>query len=260
MFTDVVKRAAAESGGTLCVGLDPHLDLLPKGAGRAAQRSEQFLAGVIDRTVEHTCVYKPNSAFFEALGAEGWRALERTIERIHRLGRPVILDAKRGDITSTARAYAKAAFDMLGADAITLVPYMGEDAVVPFLDAGGFGFLLALPSNASAQTIVNHGVPPVFEQVIGMATDLDLRYPGRVGLVVAATRIDAARRADEISGSIPWLVPGIGAQGGDIRNFLSCVRRDRLCLISASRSIVFADDPGAAAAALKRDIEEAGHA
>jgi orotidine 5'-phosphate decarboxylase subfamily 2 len=257
MFIDAVRETMGDTGSTVCVGLDPHLSLLPPGVARTAEGIGDFLDRIVAETAEHACVYKPNSAFYEALGPDGAGLLQRTIARIHREGRPAILDAKRGDISSTAAAYARAAFDVLEADAITVVPYMGEDAVVPFLDAGGFTFLLALPSNPSARAIVDHGEPPIFERIAEMAVQLNATYPGQVGVVVGATQGDAVRRMDEVSGLLPWLVPGIGAQGGDAKVFFSNARRERIQLVNASRSIVFADDPGQAAEKLNAQIREA---
>jgi len=259
MFIDDVRRAMAETGSSVCVGLDPHLDLLPSEMARTADAVGNFLDRVIGETAEHACAYKPNSAFYEALGEAGWGLLQRTIARVHREGRPVILDAKRGDIASTAAAYAAAAFDVLGADAITVVPYMGEDAVRPFLQAGGFVFVLALPSNPSARPITDHGQPPLFARIAEMAVQLDESHPGCVGLVVGATRPEEVRRMDEVSVALPWLVPGIGAQGGDAAAFFASARQERIRLINASRSILFADDARAAARQLKTDIKEAGH-
>jgi len=257
MFIDAVRGAIAETGSTVCVGLDPHLDQLPHGIPQTADGVGGFLERIIAETAEHACVYKPNSAFYEVLGAEGWTLLRRTVARVHREGRPVILDAKRGDISSTAAAYANAALRGLEADAITLVPYMGEDAVVPFLEASGFAFLLALPSNPSARAIVDSGEPPLYERIGELAVQLNETYSGQVGLVVGATRSDVVRRMDEASAALPWLVPGIGAQGGDAAAFFANTRRDRICLVNASRSILFSANPRDAAARLRREIEEA---
>ncbi|MFC2079049.1 orotidine-5'-phosphate decarboxylase [Candidatus Bipolaricaulota bacterium] len=257
MFIEKLRGAMTESGSNLCVGLDPHLDLIPKRFGATSSGIRMFLDWVIDETVGHACAYKPNSAFYEALGAEGWRLLEHVIERVHRTGRPVILDAKRGDIASTAAAYATAAFDVLKADAITLVPYMGEDAILPFLSKGGFAFLLALPSNPSAQRITDHGEPPLSECVAALALEMNSRFPDQLGLVIGATRPDCVKALDAIAGELPWLVPGLGAQGGQADAFFTQVTQDRLMVVNASRSILFAPDPGQAAARMKQEIREA---
>ncbi len=257
MFTDSLKKAMAASGGSLCVGLDPHLSQLPDRFERSPQGVAAFLDWIVDETSEHACAFKPNSAFYEALGSKGWDVLAHVIDRIHRAGRPVILDAKRGDIASTAAAYAHAAFVELKADAITLVPYMGEDALVPFLDLGGFAFVLTSPSNPSSRRIVEHGTPPLEARVASMVMELEKAYPKQTGLVVGATHPASVKTLDEISNGLPWLVPGLGAQGGQASEFFSTVRAQHLMVVNASRSILFAPRPNQAAGALKQHIQEA---
>jgi orotidine 5'-phosphate decarboxylase subfamily 2 len=208
---------------------------------------------VIEQTAPHACVYKPNSAFFEALGPAGAEVLARTIEWIHVAERPVLLDAKRGDIASTAEAYARAAFDVLGADAITVVPYMGADAVRPFLERGGTAFVVALPSNPSAAQVVAHGSPPLFLRVAHLAAEWSREHPGRVGLVVGATRPDLAREIHDVAPELPWLVPGLGAQGGDIEAFERAARHD-VVLYNVSRGVFADPSPGEAARRWKEAI------
>ena len=256
MFIDRYETARRDTGGSLCVGLDPHRDRIPAEYGWSADGVRHFLDSVIERTVDHASAYKPNIAFFEALGSAGVDVLARTIKRIQRAGRPVILDAKRGDIASTAAAYADAAFEVLGADAITVVPYMGSDAVVPFLERGGFVFLLALPSNPSAASIVDHGDPPLYQRIGELALELDQTYPGQLGLVVGATRPQEAGILHRLAPRLPWLVPGIGAQGGSAEAFFAEVGGHETVVVNASRAVLFAPDPGEAAAELKGTIEE----
>jgi len=257
MFIEKLRRSIDETQGSLCVGLDPHLEQIPERFERTAAGIQSFLDWVIDETVQHACAYKPNSAFYEALGTPGWDLLSHVIERVHRVGRPVILDAKRGDIASTAVAYASAAFEVLKADAITLVPYMGEDAIVPFLERGGFAFVVASPSNASSRRIVEHGEPSLAECVAKLAVELEDKFPGQLGLVVGATHPGAVTLLDTVSDRLPWLVPGLGAQGGQAKTFFSATHHERIMVVNASRSILFAPDPGQAAEAMKREIEEA---
>ncbi len=257
MFIEKLRKAITESNGSLCVGLDPHLDLIPSRFGRTITGIQAFLEWIIDETVDHACAYKPNSAFYETLGAPGWQLLEHIIDRAHQAGRPVILDAKRGDIASTAAAYATAAFDVLAADAITLVPYMGEDAIVPFLEQGGFAFLVALPSNPSSRRIVDHGEPALSECVAALASELNARFPDQLGLVVGATRTDSVKTFDTVASDLPWLVPGLGAQGGQAATFFAGVQQDRLMVVNVSRSILFAPEPRQEAESMKREIQEA---
>ena len=254
MFLEKVRASCREAGGSLCVGLDPHPDRMPARFGPTNDGLRAFLAEVVDRTAPHAGLYKPNAAFFEERGPEGISILEEIITRVHAAGRPVILDAKRGDIASTARAYARAAFDRLDADAITVVPYMGEDAVVPFLDHGRFAILLTLPSNPSAAAIVEEGVPPLYERVCRMALDLGRRYPGQIGLVVGATRPAAARALHDLAPDLPWLVPGVGAQGGNLADLSTALGGGHEAWVNVSRGVLFDPDPAAAAERGKREI------
>jgi orotidine 5'-phosphate decarboxylase subfamily 2 len=247
MFVDELKRTQRETGGRLCVGLDPHPEIV-RGGPRAVRR---FLDGMISRTKDHACAYKPNSAFFEALGPRGIVLLRRAIDRIHDVGRPAILDAKRGDIASTAVAYARAARDVLAADAITVVPYMGEDAVLPFLEGGLAAFVVALPSNPAAAHIVDHGSPPLYVRVAELTARLEERFPGQLGLVVGATSPAKALALRNIAPTLPWLVPGIGAQGGELAAFLDAAGGERTLVFNVSRGILAAECPGDAARTLK---------
>ncbi len=245
MFLDWVMRAQRATGSRLCVGLDPKSGT-PDEVRAAVRR-------VIEETAPHACTYKPNSAFFEALGPRGAEVLAETIEWIHAAERPALLDAKRGDIASTAEAYACAAFDVLGADAITVVPYMGADAVRPFLERGGTAFVVALPSNPSAAQVVEHGNPPLFLHIASLAAEWSREYPGRVGLVVGATRTDLAREIHNAAPELPWLVPGLGAQGGDITAFERAARHD-VVLYNVSRGVYADPSPGEAARRWKETI------
>jgi len=260
MFIDQLCSGIAETGGRVCVGLDPHMDRIPSQYGPDVAGVERFLQHVISETAPHAAVYKPNAAFFEAMGPEGLRLLRRVIDSVHRLDRSAILDAKRGDIASTAGAYARALLGEMAADAVTVVAYMGEEAVVPFLEAGGFAFVVAVPSNASARAIIEHGDPPLYLRIVEMACTLFERFPKQVGLVVGATQPDKVCRVRAGCPDLPWLVPGLGAQGGDAAAFFSALEGEQLFVANASRSILFADDPAAAACSMKHMIEELRHA
>lgn len=256
MFAPWLERSMAETGGTLCVGLDPHPDRIPPGYGSVPEGVRAFLWRTIDETAAHACVFKPNSAFFEALGPRGMDVLIEVIRHAHDADRPVILDAKRCDIASSASAYARAAFDRLGADAVTVVPYTGADAVLPFVETGGTVFLLCAPSNPAAAAIAGHGDPPLYLRVAQLGRDVAARFPGQVGLVVGLTDPAAARCLDAVDSDMPWLVPGAGAQGGDLKAFAAGLASHRTVLINASRSVLFAEDPGRAARTLKERIGE----
>jgi len=254
MFREQLTRGVADSGGRLCVGLDPHPELVPKRFGRGAAGAGRFLQWAIEETRSHACAFKPNAAFFEAMGNRGLETLCDAVACAHAAERPVILDAKRGDIASTAAAYARAAADVIGADAITVVPYMGEEAVRPFLDRGLFTFVLTLPSNRSAAEIACHGEPALCVRVATMAARLATEYPDQVGLVVGATQPSWIPAVHAAGPDLPWLVPGVGAQGGDVRAFLGAAGGHEPVIVNASRSVLGSPDPRAAAAELKAQI------
>jgi uridine monophosphate synthetase len=239
----------------LCVGLDPHAAELPEPTAEAAIA---FCRRLIDATAHVAAAYKPNAAFFEALGAAGFEALRAVIAAVPD-GIPVILDAKRGDIGSTSAAYAEAAFRVLGADAVTLSPYLGGDGVAPFLaDEARGAFVLCRTSNPGGgelQDLALASGERLYERVAEVATS----WGGQVGLVVGATRPDelAAVRARVPDAWI--LAPGVGAQGGDLDATVAAgVRADGLgLLVNASRGISRATDPGLAAEVLVRDLRQA---
>ena len=203
-------------GAPLCLGIDPHPDQLPHELPRNVAGMEAFARGVIEAAAEHAVAVKINVAFFEALGSEGWAALER-VRRDVPAGALCILDAKRGDIGSTAERYAAGLLGRLEADAVTLSPYLGEDAITPFLEyPDRLVYLLIRTSNPSAARLQELPVDgqPLHLRVARWAADT--WSDGRVGLVVGAT---APQELAQIRRSVPgpaFLVPGVGAQGGDL--------------------------------------------
>jgi orotidine-5'-phosphate decarboxylase len=261
-FAQRLERAITSSGGLVCVGLDPDPAKIPSDLGDDAARVHAFDRRIIDATYGVAAAYKPQIAFYSALGAES--QLGQTIRYI-RARAPqalVILDAKRGDIGNTAEAYAREAFDRYGADAVTVNPYMGEDSVRPFLARQDRGaVILCRTSNAGAadfQNLVLDGLP-LYRHVARHATGAWNRF-GNVLLVVGAT---APREMAELRGAHPdvtFLVPGIGAQQGDLKAVLSAGldARGSGVLISASRSIIYAGGGTAAAiAAAAADLHQA---
>jgi orotidine-5'-phosphate decarboxylase len=259
-------RARVERlGAPLCVGIDPHPDRLPAGMPANVDGIERFARGLVEATAEHAVAVKLNVAFFEAFGSAGWAALDRT-----RADVPAevlcILDAKRGDIGSTAERYAAGLFGHLAADAVTLSPYLGEDAIEPFLaHPDRLVYLLARTSNPSASRVQELGMPgePVY---LGVARWAAERWSdGRVGLVVGATAPEELRRIREAVPGPGFLVPGVGAQGGDL---VASVRYAAGAwapgVVSVSRAIAEAsagDDwaraAAAAALALRASMREA---
>jgi orotidine-5'-phosphate decarboxylase len=202
-------------GSPLCLGIDPHPDALPEGLTPDVHGVESFARGLVEAAGAHASAIKINVAFFEAFGSEGWAALERTRADVPS-DVPCILDAKRGDIGPTAERYAEALLGRLDADGVTLSPYLGEDAIAPFLASGdGLVYVLARTSNPSAGTLQSLEVAgdPLHLLVARWAAD---RWrDGRVGLVVGAT---APRELEDLRSAVPgpaFLVPGVGAQGGD---------------------------------------------
>lgn len=239
-------EAARTNGSLLCVGLDPDPELMPAGMGVL-----EFNRAIVDATSDLVCAYKPNLAFYEALGTEGLRALEKTVTYIPDTI-PVIGDAKRGDIGSTARAYARALFETLGFDAATVNPYMGYDSLEPFIEYREKGvFILCRTSNAGSVDFqdlvlsgksagVEGGERPLFEVVALRAREWNAL--GNVGLVVGSTYPQELRRVRQLCPQMPLLIPGIGAQGGDPA---SAVRygvdaRGEKAIISSSRQIIYA--------------------
>lgn len=249
-----------EAGLLLCVGLDPEVERLPAhvrpSAGATPEESADaicaFCQAVIDATADAACAFKPNSAFFEAHGPAGMAALQQTIAHIHAQHPdvPVLLDAKRGDIGSTSAAYARAAFDALDAEAITLQPYLGAEAVRPFLDRAERGcFILCRTSNPGAGEFqdlnVGHNTNETGEPLyITLARQVASEWNtnGNCGLVVGATYPHELAAVRAVVGDLPLLVPGIGAQGGDLAAVLRVGRdsRGQGLLISASRSVLYA--------------------
>jgi uridine monophosphate synthetase len=265
-FFSALEARVAQVDSLLCVGLDPHPDDLLE---HTAQAAKVFCLRLIEATAVLAAAYKPNSAFFEALGAEGLAALKEVIAAIPK-GIPVILDAKRGDIASTAAAYAQAAFQVLGADAVTISPYLGYDAVQPFLADPEKGvFLLCKTSNPGAADLQDLAVVeqadalpaadfstavPLYIRVAHLANSWNTA--GNLGLVVGATQPGSLAQVRAAAPELWILAPGVGAQGGDLRAALQAgLRWDGMgMLIPVSRAISRADDPGRAAAELRLKI------
>ncbi len=240
-----------DAGKHLAIGLDPDPELIPEAvAPRAAsgERVVEFNRRIVEATAGLACAYKPNSAFYEALGGEGFWALEQTIAAIreHVPDAAVILDAKRADIGSTNAGYVAAAFDQLGADAVTVHPYLGGEALRPFLErTDKLVFVLARTSNPGAgelQDLEDRDGVPLYRHVASAVAG-DWNAAGNCGLVVGATYPEEMRAIrDDIPPTMPILVPGVGAQGGDVAAVVkaNCDAGSNAFLIAASRSIIYA--------------------
>jgi uridine monophosphate synthetase len=276
-FTFLAKRVD-DCSSVLCVGLDPHPADLPTPTAEVAL---EFCLKIIKATSRYAAAFKPNAAFFESYGPEGWAALKDVISAVqdesHRRGSmiPVILDAKRGDIASTAEAYAKSAFERLGAHAITLNPYLGRDSLEPYLAYKEKGvFLLCKTSNPGAADLQDLPVAgagathalPLHVHIAQLAQGWNTG--NNIGLVVGATQPEALERVREVAPDLWLLVPGIGAQGGDLETALRLgLRKDgKGMLINVSRGISRASDPATAAAEFRDEsinilykLQKTGH-
>lgn len=256
-FRDRLHDAAKKNDSWVCVGLDPDPAKLPR-AGAIDAEMRDFLIDVIDRTRDHACCYKPNAAFFDAIGTKGHDVLADVVQHAARFA-PVILDGKRGDIGNTAKAYAAWAFNTLSADACTVNPYMGHDSIQPFIDHADKGvFVLARTSNPGAadlQALRLESGEFVFERVVKLAREWNTS--GNVGLVAGATYPEELRRIRQLAGPDTLiLIPGVGAQGGSAEHairFGANPHGDN-AIITASRSILYSKDPAEAARALKEEL------
>ncbi len=241
-FTRLEARAQ-QTGSLLCIGLDPHPADLPEPTAQAAKA---FCLRLIQATANEVVAFKPNAAFFEAFGPEGWQALREIIAAIP-AGVPVILDAKRGDIASTAEAYALSAFDGLGANAITLNPYLGQDSLEPFTRNAERGcFLLCKTSNPGSGDLQDLKMADglmVYERVAKLAQEWN--QAGNIGLVAGATHPEALRRVRLAAPDLWILAPGVGAQGGDLAAALRAgLRADGMgLLITVARGVSQAENP-----------------
>ena len=244
-FSEKLKSAIRRTGGCLCVGLDVDLDKMPKDIPRDGQGVLRFCRSIIEATRDLAAAYKPNLAFFESLGAHGFEVLELIRQSIPH-DALFVADAKRGDIGNTSQAYAKAFYGLLKSDALTLSPYMGKDSVEPFLDyPGTCSFVLCLTSNPSSadfqlQTLA--GGEKLYENVAKTAVGWGQGKKGEVGLVVGATQAQHLKDLRALVPNTPFLVPGVGAQGGDLKAVLQEGRtKDGFgILVNLSRQILYA--------------------
>jgi uridine monophosphate synthetase len=264
-FFSFLAKRVEDCSSLLCVGLDPHPSDLPAPTAAAARAS---CLAIIKATAPYAAAFKPNAAFFELYGPDGWGALHDVItavqEQSDRLGSmiPVILDAKRGDIASSAEAYARSAFETLSAHAITLSPYLGKDSIDPFLAYKEKGvFLLCKTSNPGAAdlqdlpvTVGAQPVMPLYQHIAHLAQDWN--SDNNIGLVVGATQPEALTHVRLAAPDLWFLVPGVGTQGGDLDTALrSGLRTDgKGMLINVSRGISQAENPARAAAEMRDAI------
>jgi orotidine-5'-phosphate decarboxylase len=256
-FNEKLVNASRRNRSLLCIGLDTDPALLPDNVG-----VYEFNREIIDATRDLVCAYKPNLGFYEAYGSEGYEALRRTVDYIPD-DIPVIADAKRGDIGNTAKGYAKAIFDILDFDAVTVSPYLGLDSLEPFTHYGDRGiFIVCRTSNPGAvdfQSLICEtpgGKHPLYEIVAMRARELNTQ--GNVGLVVGATYPEEMKRLRQIQPDMPFLIPGIGAQGGDLELTVhyGVDANGEKAVISSSRQILYASRGKDFAEAARKVAEE----
>lgn len=224
------------------MGLDIDADRLSQLSSPSIEDLKDYVGKVIDATLDSAAAYKVNFAFYERFGAEAYRWLEEVVRQIDGR-RLVIADAKRGDIANSAKHYADAILGEMGFDAVTVNPYMGGDAVEPFLTRADKGaFVLCVTSNEGAADVQLQvtGNGFVYEKVIAMA--LELNRMENCGLVVGATRSEVVAEVRRAAGGMPFLIPGVGAQGGDLAESVRAGNEGGVALINVSRAIMYAGD------------------
>ncbi len=266
-FVEMLARAEQHNGSLLCVGLDPEPTRFPGALNGDASRIYDFCAAIVEATADLVIAFKPQIAYFAAHRAED--QLERLVAHMRSVAPqvPVILDAKRGDIGATAEQYAIEAFERYGADAVTLSPFMGFDSVEPYLKRQGKGaFLLCRTSNPGGSDLQNQrfadlpGQPLLYEHVAQLAQG-PWNLNGQLGLVVGATYPEEIARVRALAPTVPLLIPGVGAQGGDaVATVRAGWRADggrtvAPIVVNASRSVLYASAGEDFAAAARREAE-----
>ncbi len=259
-FLAQLAAAYAQNQSLLCVGLDPEPSKFPGALKGNANKIYDFCAAIVDATADTVMAFKPQIAYFAAHRAEG--QLERLMEHMRRTAPmvPIILDAKRGDIGSTAEQYAIEAFERYGADAVTLSPFMGFDSVAPYLKYHDKGaFLLCRTSNPGGDDLQNQrlasveGTPLLYEHIAKLAQG-PWNLNGQLGLVVGATYPAEIERVRALAPTLPLLIPGVGAQGGDAQATVRAgYRAHGPIIVNSSRAVLYASQGDDFAAAARRE-------
>ena len=254
-FREKLLAAQREHHSLVCVGLDTDPALLPQPLQNSRDGVLEFNRQIIDTTKDLVCAYKPNLAFYEALGSRGWDILRETLAFIPK-DIVTIGDAKRGDIGNTAERYAKALLSDLSFDAVTISAYMGFDAVEPFIRNPENGaFVLALTSNPGSKDFqrLKVGKQPLYEKVVRSVIKWDTK--GNIGLVVGATQAQELKKIRSLAPKAPILIPGIGKQGGDLRSSIrfGCDKNGELAVVNSSRGILYASSGADFADAARRE-------
>ena len=261
-FLEKVINAERESNSLLCVGLDTDIKKLPESIKNCSDPIYEFNSRIIEKTKDIVSAYKLNIAFYESEGKSGWETIEKTLSIIPK-NILTIADAKRGDIGNTSELYARAFFEKLSFDSITVNPYLGFDSVQPFLNFKDKGvFILALTSNKGSKDFQYLKVDgnPLYEKVVDKV--IEWNTASNCAIVVGATHPEELKRLREKAPNLPFLIPGIGAQGGDLEATIKygCDKNGELALINISRGIIYAStgddfDTKAREAAIKFNTE-----
>lgn len=243
MTKEQLVQQIQEKSSFLCVGLDPDLQKIPAHLRGMEDPFFAFCKAIIDHTKDYCVAYKPNTAFFEAQGAAGWQSLEKTIAYLNETcpNHFIIADAKRGDIGNTATQYARAFFEQMDCDAVTVAPYMGRDSVEPFLAfEKRFCVLLALTSNQGANDFqTTREEAPLFEEVL--TTSQTYSNSDRLMYVVGATKAEYLKRIRQLVPESFLLIPGVGAQGGKLDEVCAAgMNKEVGLLVNSSRGIIYA--------------------
>jgi orotidine-5'-phosphate decarboxylase len=254
-FREKWAAAIARAGAPLCVGLDPDPEKLPESLGNGHRALERFVLKIIESTRDLVAAYKPNTAFFEAYGPDGIMVLERLREFV---GPDVLLiaDAKRGDVSHTNEAYALSLFGRIGADAVTVQPYMGGEPLEPFVrDPARAMFVLCATSNPGAEAVqsLDTGRGPLYLEIARQARTWSL-YPN-VGLVLGTTKPDAVEAVVNAASDMPLLLPGGGAQGGETQRVYATLKEvNATGLFTFSRSVIYASSGPDYAQAARQEL------
>ncbi|NIA28948.1 MAG: orotidine-5'-phosphate decarboxylase [Actinobacteria bacterium] len=256
-FSEKLDNIIQKKKSLLCVGLDTVLERIPHEIRRQDNPLFAFNKAIIDATADFTAAYKVNTAFYEAYGLQGWQALKQTFDYLPQ-NTINIADAKRGDIGNTAKMYARALFDDLRADAITVNPLMGKDSVSPFLENPEKGvFFLCLTSNPGSADLqhFSDGKQELYERIVELVKSWNTK--GNCGLVVGATHADELEHIRRAAPDLPFLIPGIGAQGGDLVNSVmnGTNANSRGALFNSSRAVIYASSDADFADAARRQAE-----
>jgi orotidine-5'-phosphate decarboxylase len=238
-YFERLAQAIQTNRSHLCIGLDLQPEQMPEGVWRDTDGFVHFGRQVIEATADLVCAYKPNLAFYEAMGGGGFHTLRKVLEAVPETI-PMIADGKRADIGNTSQAYARALFDRLGFDAATLNPYLGKDALEPFFEYADCGcYILCLTSNPGAS---DFQIPnSLYLEVARRASEWNRN--SNIGLVVGATQAERLAEVRQAAPDLPFLIPGVGAQGGDLEASVRAAanaRPDGGFIVNASRSILYA--------------------